>query len=406
VQAGPGTTQQTAPAAGNGRLPSGLPREELDMIATVRSFVDRRVRPVVRELEHQNAYPDALIEEMKAIGLFGMVIPQPFSDGGISTMAYALITAELSRGWMSLAGALGGHGVVSRLITLFGTEKQKERYLRPMATGQVRSAMALTEPSGGSDLQAMRTTALRHGEEYVVNGSKVWITNARHSGLIALLCKTDPDAVPAHRGISILLVEPGQGLEIARDMPKLGYKGVESCQLFFDGYRAPADALLGGAEGHGFVQMMRGLELGRIQVAARALGVGWAAFNDALRYAQERESFGKPIWMHQAIGHYLAEMGTKLLASRLLIERAAVALDAGGRADLEAGMAKLFASESALEVAEMAMRIHGGYGYSPEFDIERYFRDAPLMIVGEGTNEIQKNIIAKQLVSRGGLPEL
>jgi alkylation response protein AidB-like acyl-CoA dehydrogenase len=260
--------------------------------------------------------------------------------------------------------------------------------------------MALTEPGGGSDLQAMRTTARRDGGHYVVSGAKTWITNARRSGLIALLCKTDPAAAPAHTGISILLAEHGPGLHVSRDLPKLGYKGVESCELTFDDYRVPASALLGGAEGHGFAQMMRGLEIGRIQVASRALGVARAALEDSLRYAQQREAFGKPIWQHQSVGNYLADMATKLEAARQLTLYAARRYDSGERSDMEAGMAKLFASETAMEIALNAVRIHGGYGYSTEFDVERYFRDAPLMIVGEGTNEIQQTVITRQLIQR------
>jgi alkylation response protein AidB-like acyl-CoA dehydrogenase len=269
-----------------------------------------------------------------------------------------------------------------------------------MATGEVRATMALTEPGGGSDLQAMRTTARRDGDAYVVNGSKMWITNARRSQLVALLCKTDPAADPPHRGISVLLAEPGGGFTVSRDLPKLGYKGVESCELAFDDFRVPASALLGGVEGRGFGQMMRGLEIGRIQVAARAVGVGQAALEDSLRYAQQRESFGRPIWEHQSVGNLLADMATGLAAARQLVLHAARVYDSGSRADLEAGMAKLFASETAMKVALDAVRVHGGYGYSTEFDVERYFRDAPLMIVGEGTNEIQRGVIARQLVAR------
>jgi alkylation response protein AidB-like acyl-CoA dehydrogenase len=272
-----------------------------------------------------------------------------------------------------------------------------------MATGEIRATMALTEPGGGSDLQAMTTHARRDGDSYLVSGSKTWISNARRSRLIALLCKTDPAAQPKHKGISILLVEHGPGLTVSKDLPKLGYKGVESCELVFEDYRAPADALLGGAEGQGFAQMMKGLETGRIQVASRALGVAQAAFDDALRYSQDRESFGQPIWKHQSIGNYLADMATKVTAARQLILYAAERFDAGQRCDMEAGMAKLFASEVAMQVALDAVRIHGGYGYSTEYDVERYFRDAPLMIVGEGTNEIQRNVIAAQLIKRGGL---
>jgi len=260
--------------------------------------------------------------------------------------------------------------------------------------------MALTEPGGGSDLQAMRTTARRDGDEYVVNGAKTWITNARRSQLIALLCKTNPSAVPSHMGVSILLAEHGPGFSVSRDLPKLGYKGVESCELAFDDFRVPAAHLLGGTEGQGFAQMMRGLEIGRIQVASRALGVARAALEDSLRYAQQRESFGKPIWQHQSVGNYLADMATKLQAARQLTLYAARRYDSGNRSDQEAGMAKLFASEAAMEIALNAVRIHGGYGYSTEFDVERYFRDAPLMIVGEGTNEIQRNVIARQLIKR------
>jgi alkylation response protein AidB-like acyl-CoA dehydrogenase len=380
-----------------------LDDEERAIVETVRDFVDREVRPVARYLEHSNTYPDRLIEQMKRLGVFGLAIPEPYGQAQVSTPCYALVTEELARGWMSLAGAMGGHTVVSKLLLAFGTEEQKRRYLPRMATGEIRAAMALTEPGGGSDLQAMRTVALKDGDDYVVNGAKTWITNARRSDLIALLCKTDPDAQPAHSGVSILLVEKVPGLAISRDLPKLGYKGVESCELTFEDCRIPRTALLGEEEGRGFPQMMSGLEIGRIQVAARATGVGRAAFDDAFRYAQERESFGKPIWKHQSIGNYLADMATKLTAARRLVLYAAERLDGGDRCDMEAGMAKLFASETAMEIALNAVRIHGGYGYSTEFDVERYFRDAPLMIIGEGTNEIQRNVIIRQLINRGGL---
>ncbi|HEY2507048.1 MAG TPA: acyl-CoA dehydrogenase family protein [Streptosporangiaceae bacterium] len=382
---------------------SGLSAEERAVVATVAQFVDREVRPVVRDLEHANSYPEKLIEQMKALGIFGLAIGEPYGEAPVSTPCYAEVTAELARGWMSLAGAMGGHTVVAKLLVAFGTGEQKARYLPRMATGEVRATMALTEPGGGSDLQAMTTIARPAEDGWVLNGSKTWITNARRSQLIALLCKTDPAAVPRHRGISILLVEHGPGLIVSRDLPKLGYKGVESCELSFDDYHAPADAVLGGEPGHGFAQMMKGLEIGRIQVASRAVGVAQAAFDDALAYAQQRESFGQPIWRHQQVGAYLADMATKLTAARQLVQYAAVRYDADERCDMEAGMAKLFASEAAMEIALSAVRIHGGYGYSTEFDVERYFRDAPLMIVGEGTNEIQRNVIVQQLVARGGL---
>ncbi|MFJ8021686.1 acyl-CoA dehydrogenase family protein [Streptomyces sp. NPDC096311] len=380
-----------------------LSEDERLVVATVREFVDKNVKPVVRELEHANTYPEALIERMKKLGIFGLAVPEEYSGTPVSTSCYVLVTEELARGWMSLAGAMGGHTVVAKLLLRFGTAEQQRRWLPRLATGEVRATMALTEPGGGSDLQAMRTLARRTADGYVVNGSKTWITNSRRSGLIALLCKTDPDATPAHRGISVLLVEHGPGLTVSRDLPKLGYKGVESCELTFEDHHAPADAVLGGVEGQGFAQMMKGLETGRLQVAARALGVGRAALEDSLAYAQERESFGKPIWRHQSIGNYLADMATSLSAARHLTLHAAREADAGRRVDMEAGMAKLFASETAMQIALNAVRIHGGYGYSTEFDVERYFRDAPLMIVGEGTNEIQRNVIVRQLVERGGL---
>jgi alkylation response protein AidB-like acyl-CoA dehydrogenase len=393
----------TSRSARQEQVVSGLPEQERAVVGTVAEFVDRDVRPVARELEHADSYPEKLIERMKAMGIFGLAIPASYGGTPVSTPCYAEVTAELARGWMSLAGAMGGHTVVAKLLLEFGTEDQKHRYLSRMATGEVRAAMALTEPGGGSDLQAMTTTARRDGDGYRVNGAKTWITNARRSGLIALLCKTDPAARPRHRGMSILLAEPGDGLLVSRDLPKLGYKGVESCELSFTDYFAPADALLGGEPGRGFAQMMKGLEIGRIQVAARAVGVAQAAFDDALAYAQQRESFGVPIWKHQAVGGYLAGMATKLTAARQLVRYAADRYEAGERCDLEAGMAKLFASEAAMEIALDAVRVHGGYGYSTEYDVERYFRDAPLMIVGEGTNEIQRTVIAAQLVARGGL---
>jgi alkylation response protein AidB-like acyl-CoA dehydrogenase len=380
-----------------------LDSEERMVVETVRDFVDTDVRPVASELEHSDTYPEQLIEQMKQLGVFGLAIPEEHDGNPVSTPAYVLITEELARGWMSLAGAMGGHTVVSKLLLRFGTEEQKRRYLPRMATGEVRATMALTEPGGGSDLQSLATHARRDGAEYVVNGTKTWITNSRRSQLIALLCKTDPEAEPRHKGISILLVEHGPGLAVSRDLHKLGYRGVESCELSFEDYRAPADAVLGGQEGRGFAQMMKGLETGRIQVASRALGVGRAALEDALRYSQERETFGKPIWKHQSIGNHLADMATKLTAARQLTLHAAREYDADRRVDMEAGMAKLYASEAAMEIALNAVRVHGGHGYSTEFDVERYFRDAPLMIVGEGTNEIQRNVIASQLVARGGL---
>lgn len=380
-----------------------LSEEEAFLVDTVRLFIERDVKPTVREVEHANEYPEKWIEQMKQIGIFGLAVPEEYGGSPVSMPCYVEVTEQLARGWMSLAGAMGGHTVIAKLLAMYGTEEQKAHYLPAMATGEIRATMALTEPGGGSDLQAITTVAKADGDDLVINGSKTWISNARHSEVIALLVKTDPAATPRHSGISIVLVEHGPGLTLSRDLPKLGYKGVESCELSFAEYRIPATAILGGTPGKGFAQMMKGLETGRIQVAARALGVATAAFEDSLAYAQQRETFGKPIWKHQSIGNYLANMATKLTAARQLTRFAAEKYESGERCDLEAGMAKLFASEAAMEIALDAVRIHGGHGYSTEFDVERYFRDAPLMIVGEGTNEIQRNVIAAQLVSRGGL---
>ncbi len=380
-----------------------LSADEQQMVDLVSEFVDDRVKPRVRDFEQDDIYPEAFIEEMKRLGFFGLLAPAEYGGVDVSTACFARVTEELARGWMSLAGAIGGHSVITYLIKTFGTDEQKAKYLPKMAEGSIRATMALTEPGGGSDLQAMRTTATRDGDMWSITGSKTWISNAAHSGLIGLLCITDRDAKPAHKGMSVLLVEPGDGLVISKKLPKLGYRGVEACELVFDGRRVGDDAILGGVPNQGWAQMMRGLEVGRIQVASRALGVGQAALDDAVRYAQERESFGKPIWKHQSIGNMLADMATKQRAARLLTLDAAQKLDAGERADMEAGMAKLFASETAMQIALDAIRVHGGYGYSKEYDVERYFRDAPLMIVGEGTNEIQRNVIAAQLIARNAI---
>lgn len=381
-----------------------LNAEERALVAAVRDFVDAEVKPAVSELEHSNTYPEKLIQQMKEIGLFGIVIPEPYGPGRVSMACFALVTEELARGWVSLAGAMGGHSVIAHLIGKFGTEEQKQKYLPAMAEGKIRAAMALTEPDGGSDLQAMKTVARKEGDKYVVNGAKMWITNARRAGVLGLLCKTDPTAQPAHRGVSLLLIEHGPGFVVSRDLGKLGYKGVETCELSFQDFHVPASALLGGEEGVGFRQMMNGLELGRVQVAARATGIARAALEHALQYAQDRRSFGKPIWQHQSVGNHLANMATKLQAARMLVLEAARAADAGGRSDMEAGMAKLYATEVATEITLTAMRVLGGNGYSVEYPIERLYREAPLFLVGEGTNEIQLNVIAKQLVERGGIP--
>ncbi|MEV0075324.1 acyl-CoA dehydrogenase family protein [Nocardia neocaledoniensis] len=380
-----------------------LTADEQQMVDLVADFVDQRVRNRVREFEEDDVYPEEFIEEMKKLGFFGLLAPAEFGGVDVSTACFAGVTEQLARGWMSLAGAIGGHSVITYLIKTFGTPEQKSKYLPKMAEGAIRATMALTEPAGGSDLQAMRTTATRDGDRWSITGSKTWISNAAHSGLIGLLCVTDRDAKPAHKGMSVILVEPGDGMVISKKLPKLGYRGVEACELVFDGRKVGDDAILGGVPNLGWSHMMRGLEVGRIQVASRALGVGQAALDAAVRYAQERESFGKPIWKHQSVGNLLADMATKQRAARLLTLDAAQKLDAGERADMEAGMAKLFASETAMQIALDAIRVHGGYGYSKEYDVERYFRDAPLMIVGEGTNEIQRNVIAAQLIARNAI---
>ncbi|MBF6074227.1 acyl-CoA dehydrogenase family protein [Nocardia beijingensis] len=380
-----------------------LTADEQQMVDLVAEFVDQRVSGRVREFDENDIYPEEFIEEMKKLGFFGLLAPADYGGVDVSTACFARVTEELARGWMSLAGAIGGHSVITYLIKTFGTQEQKDRYLPKMAEGAIRATMALTEPGGGSDLQAMRTTATRDGESWSITGSKTWISNAAHSGLIGLLCVTDRDAKPAHKGMSVILVEPGPGLTVSKKLPKLGYRGVEACELVFEGRRVGDDAILGGVPNQGWAHMMRGLEVGRIQVASRALGVGQAALDAAVRYAQERQSFGKPIWKHQSIGNLLADMATKQRAARLLTLDAAEKLDRGERADMEAGMAKLYASETAMQIALDAIRVHGGYGYSKEYDVERYFRDAPLMIVGEGTNEIQRNVIAAQLIARNAI---
>jgi alkylation response protein AidB-like acyl-CoA dehydrogenase len=377
-----------------------LTADEQQMVELVAEFVEERVKPRVREYEQDDLYPEEFIEEMKQLGFFGLLAPAEYGGVDVSTACFARVTEELARGWMSLAGAIGGHSVITYLVKTFGTQAQQQKYLPGMADGSIRATMALTEPGGGSDLQAMRTTATADGDDWIINGSKTWISNAAHSGLFGLLCITDREATPTHRGMSVMLVEPGAGLVISKKLPKLGYRGVEACEVVFEGRRVGPEAVLGGVANHGWAHMMRGLEMGRIQVASRAVGVGQAALDDAVRYAQQRESFGKPIWKHQSVGNMLADMATKQRAARLLTLDAAEKLDAGERADMEAGMAKLFASETAMQIALDAIRVHGGYGYSKEYDVERYFRDAPLMIVGEGTNEIQRNVIAAQLIAR------
>ncbi len=375
---------------------------DTDLIQAVRAFVEKEVKPVANELEHRNEYPQALVDQMKVLGLFGATIPEEYGGLGLSVSTYARIVEQICLGWMSLSGILNTHLMVAYVIRSFGNEEQKQRFLPAMARGEKRAAFGLTEAHAGSDAQAIRTVARRHGDHYLVNGNKMWSTNARTGTMFGLVVKTNPDAMPRHTGISYLIAEKGgPGCTISRDLPKLGYKGVESAEVNFENFAIPTSNLI-GREGEGFKYIMAGLEVGRVNIAARAVGVAQAAFDDAFRYAQQRETFGKPICEHQAIQLKLADMATKIEAARLLVYRAAAMKDSGERSDVEAGMAKLFASEICQEVALDAMRIHGGYCYSQEFNVERYYRDAPLMIIGEGTNEVQRLVITKGLLRRAG----
>ena len=381
---------------------SGITSHELreEIVSTVRRFVEREVLPVASELEHRDEYPHALVERMKELGLFGATIPQEYGGLGLDVTTYAMVVEELCRGWMSLSGVLNTHLLLAYMLRVHGTEDQRRRYLPAMARGEHRGALCLTEPHAGSDVQSIRTTAVRNGDVYILNGSKMFVTNARYGTLYAIAAKTDKNANPPYRGISMFVGEKGPGVTVGRDLEKLGYKGVETCEVNFEDYAVPAANLIGQQEGQGFSQVMSGLEVGRINIAARAVGVSEAAFEQAIKYAQQRQAFGKPIAEHQAIQLKLADMATKIEAARLLTYQAAEKKDRGERCDLEAGMAKLFASETCLEVSTEAMRILGGYGYINEFPVERFYRDAPLMIIGEGTNEIQRLVIARQLLQR------
>jgi len=379
----------------------GEPEERRRLVQAIRAWVERDVIPVASRHERADEYPVEIVEKLKELGLFGATIPQEHGGLALDYLTYAMIVEEISRGWMSVSGFLNTHLIMAYLVTHHGTEEQRRRFLPAMARGDKRGGLALTEASGGSDVQAIRTVARRDGDHYVVTGAKMFVTNGRHGNTFALLAKTDPQAKPPHRGMSCFIIEKGgPGLTVSRDLDKLGYRGIDTCELIFDEFRVPAANLIGEKEGQGFKQVMAALETGRINIAARSVGVAQAAFEAALRYSQHRQAFGKPICQHQAIQLKLADMATKLTAARLLTEWAAAKKDSGARADLEAGMAKLYASETAYEVALDAMRIHGGYGYTTEFPVERYYRDAPLLIIGEGTNEIQRLIIARHLLQR------
>ena len=373
------------------------------IVSLVRDFVRREVEPVAAELDREDRVPHDLIDQMKELGLFGITVPEEYGGLGLDYTTFAVIFEELSQGLMSLSGAIGTHHILTYVLSHYGTEGQKRRFLPDLAAGRKRGGLALTEPGGGTDVANLQTTATKNGEEYVVNGSKMFITNGRYGDLFCLLARTDRDVEPRHRGLSAFVMErgaPGSGFEVGRDLDKLGYRGLDTCELNFNDYAIPSDNLVGETEGAGFGQVMSGLETGRINVAARAVGVAQAAFNAAIRYAQQRETFGKPIAQHQAIQLKLADMATKIHAARLLVYDAAAKKDQGGRIDLESGMAKLFASEVCGEVTMEAMRIHGGYGFIKESPVERYYRDAPLMIIGEGTNEVMRLVIARQLLRR------
>jgi alkylation response protein AidB-like acyl-CoA dehydrogenase len=382
--------------------PQMPPNEENSAIVEeVRRFVDREVIPVAHELEKHDTYPVELVEKLKTLGLFSSTIPEAYGGLGMDFFTYAQIIEELSRGWMSLGGIVNTHILVAYMIATYGTEEQRASLLPRMAEGKMRGGICLSEANAGSDVQAIRMTAVREGDDYVLNGSKLWVTNGQRGGIFAVLARTDTTARPPYRGMSVFLVERGApGLTASRTFEKLGYKGVETAELVFSDVRVPASRLLGGVEGEGFKHAMSGLEVGRINVAARAVGVAQAAFNDAIRYAQQRSTFGKPIAQHQAIQLKLADMATRIEAARLLVRQAAIKKDRGERCDLEAGMAKLFATEMCQHVTLEAMRIHGGYGYTKEFNVERYYRDAPFMLVAEGTSEIQKLVIARQLLEK------
>lgn len=378
-----------------------LSEEEKLMLATVKQFLDKEVAPVASELEHRNQYPTEIVERMKAINLFGANIPEEYGGLNLSYTVFAMMFEEISRVWMGLAGILGTHTVLSDVVARFATAEQKERFLPMLARGEKRGAICLSEPQAGTDLQAIRTTAERRGDYYYINGSKMWITNGRRGEILLILAKTDKDATPAYAGMSAFIAEKGEpGLTISRDIDKLGYKSLETCELLFEDFRVPAENLIGGKEGEGFKQVMTGLEAERLNVAARGLGIARAAFEEAIRYSQQRHTFGKPICEHQTIQIKLAEMATKIEASRLLIYSAAEKKDKGERCDLEAGMAKLFATETAQECSLEAMRILGGNGYAKDFPVERFYRDAPLLIIGGGTNELQRLIIARNLLKK------
>jgi len=383
--------------------------DERAILDAIDKWLEKKVAPVAMQLEHDDEYPHALVEDMKELGLFGALIDPEYGGLGLSALTYSRIVTKISAEWMSLTGVFNSHLMMAMVVQKFGTQKQKDFWLPRFASGEMRGCLGLTEPDAGTDLQGIRTVARRDGADYVVNGAKTWITNAIEGHVSALLVKTDPEAQPRHKGMSMLITPkidpetraPIPGVSNGRKLEKLGYKGIDSGEFIFEDYRCDAElCLVGGEEGQGFVMATGGLEIGRINVAARSVGIAKRALMESVKYAQVRKTMGKPIAQHQAIQLKLGEMGAKTRASELLVEDAAKAYDRGERVDMEAGMAKYYASETALYVATEAMRIHGAYGYSKEYPIERLFRDAPLMCIGEGTNEMQRIIIARQLVAR------
>lgn len=378
-----------------------LSDDQIQFQRTLREFVRKQIIPVAREWEREGRYPTEIVDSMKSLGLFGITVPQEYGGLGLDSISLSIVFEEISRGWMGIAGILGSHSIGCALIANHGTDEQKNRFLPELASGVRRTAIALTEAGAGSDLQGISTKARRDGDSYVIQGSKIWITNARFANPLPVLVKTDLSAAPAHKGMSVLLVESGTpGMTISRDMGKLGYHGPESCEVVFDDVRVSSENLLGGIEGKGLQQVLSGLEIGRVNIAARSVGIAQAAFDAAIDYAQQREAFGEPIANFQAIQLKLADMATKIEASRLLTWWASSKIDQGIRADIEAGMAKYFASEAAIDCSLESMRIHGGHGYSTELTVERLYRDAPLMAIGEGTNDMQRLLIARGLLRR------
>jgi alkylation response protein AidB-like acyl-CoA dehydrogenase len=386
-----------------------LSEEQRAIIAAVREFVEKEVYPVAEELEHRDEFPEAIVEQMKEMGLFGLTVPEEFGGAGLDLMTYALVGVELSRGWMSLSGIMNTHFMAIYLLKKYGNDEQRQRWLPRMATGELRAALSMSEPGAGSDVQSIQCRAMLEGEgaeaRYVVNGQKMWVTNGLRAGLVVLLCKTDPSAEPPYKGMTVLYVEKEpdsrsfEGITVPPNIEKMGYHGVETTELVFENHRVPVANRL-GYEGEGFRQIMDGIEVGRVNVSARAVGLATRAFEEAIAYAQQRVAFGKPIAQHQMIQEKLADMGTKLEAARLMLLQAAKKKSAGARADLEAGMAKYFCTEACHEIVTDALRVHGGYGYSTEYPIERLYRDAPFLLIGEGTSEIQKLVIARQLLQR------